>query len=275
MRFYDLETGVTATYELGLQPGYGDVTVSPGGEFMMIQHDLTSNPTDSDVDVLRLCNLAAISKVQGQPPTIDNMSIVGINAHVAASGGGQAILEVRDGTGAVRWDASAACCSSGAPVGACCTGTTCSITIQAACGGVWSAGQTCAQVGCGATPPAVDALINAPATMAVNASAPMSVVVTNSGGTAASNVQVILQSPSYQVISFASPGQGGVLGDRAGADKQVLRQPLDDGHERGRQHQPTQPPAGHIEVFAEAVDADDVLIQRQRAAAIAVIEGQG
>ncbi|MCX5689779.1 MAG: hypothetical protein NTV94_08360 [Planctomycetota bacterium] len=216
IRFYDLETGVTATHELGLQPGYGDVTVSPGGEFMMIQHDLTSNPTDSDVDVLRLCNLAAISEVQGQPPTIDNMSIVGINAHVAASSGGRAILEVRDGTGAVRWDASAACCSSGAPIGACCTGTTCSITTQAACGGVWSAGQTCSQVGCGATPPAVDALINAPATMAVNASAPMSVVVTNSGGTAASNVRVTLQSPSYQVISFASPGQGGVLGFQPG-----------------------------------------------------------
>ena len=216
IRFYDLDTGIRTTHELGLVPGYGDVTVSPGGEIMMIQHDLSANPLDSDVDVLRLCNLAIIEEVQGQPPTINDMEIEGINAHVAASSGGEALIEIRDGTSAVRWHADASCCSTGALTGACCVGTSCSITTQAACAGVWSAGLTCAQVGCGATPPNADAVINAPASMPVNAVSPMSLVVTNSGGTAASNVRITLATPSSQVMFFSAPGQGGVLGFQPG-----------------------------------------------------------
>ena len=55
-----------------------------------------------------------------------------------------------------------------------------------------------------------------------------------------------------------------MLGDGAGANEKVLRQPLDHGHQLLRYHHPAQPPAGHVEVFAEAVDADDAVIQRQR-----------
>mmetsp|Transcript_53113 Transcript_53113/g.124155 ORF Transcript_53113/g.124155 Transcript_53113/m.124155 type:complete len:405 (-) Transcript_53113:1279-2493(-) len=56
------------------------------------------------------------------------------------------------------------------------------------------------------------------------------------------------------------------LGQRGRADVEVLGQPLDAGQQRRRQHQPAQAPAGHAEVFREAVDRNDVVTQRQRGA---------
>ncbi len=57
-----------------------------------------------------------------------------------------------------------------------------------------------------------------------------------------------------------------MLGDRAGADVEVLRQAFHRLDQRLRQHQPAQAPAGHAEVFREAVDRDDVVTEGQRAA---------
>ena len=62
-------------------------------------------------------------------------------------------------------------------------------------------------------------------------------------------------------------GQCGMLGQCAGADEQVLCQPLHHAHQGRRQHQPAQAPAGHAEVLAKAVDADDLFVNRQRALA--------
>ena len=52
-----------------------------------------------------------------------------------------------------------------------------------------------------------------------------------------------------------------MLRDRAGANEQVLREPLNGLNQSGWHHQPAQAPTGHIEVFREAVDADDALAQ--------------
>ena len=52
-----------------------------------------------------------------------------------------------------------------------------------------------------------------------------------------------------------------MLGNRAGANKQVLRNAFNHGYQGVRHDQPAQPPACHIEVLAERVDADHVLTQ--------------
>ena len=62
-------------------------------------------------------------------------------------------------------------------------------------------------------------------------------------------------------------GQRGMLGQRAGADEKVLCQSFHHMHQGRRQHQPAQAPTGHTEVLAKAVDADDLLVNRQRALA--------
>ncbi len=59
-------------------------------------------------------------------------------------------------------------------------------------------------------------------------------------------------------------GQRGMLRHGARTDEEVLCQPLHDrDHGLGHDH-PAQAPARHVEVFAEAVDADDVLADRER-----------
>ena len=50
----------------------------------------------------------------------------------------------------------------------------------------------------------------------------------------------------------------------AWADEQVLRQPLDRGDHLGRNHHPADAPAGHREIFREAVDHDHVIGDLQR-----------
>ena len=69
-----------------------------------------------------------------------------------------------------------------------------------------------------------------------------------------------------------------MLGDGAGANEQVLCQPLYRGYQRRRQHQPAQAPAGHVEIFAEAVDADDLVTQAigqaQGAVAVGIVKAQ-
>ena len=65
-----------------------------------------------------------------------------------------------------------------------------------------------------------------------------------------------------------------MLRDRRRADVQVLRELLDRRDERLGQHQPAQAPAGHAEVFREAVDRDDVVAVHQRAVAEALVVAQ-
>ena len=66
-----------------------------------------------------------------------------------------------------------------------------------------------------------------------------------------------------------------MLGQGAGADKQVLRQALNHRHQRFGHHHPAQAPAGHVEVFAEAVDADDGVVDGQRGLAVVGVVAQG
>jgi hypothetical protein len=66
---------------------------------------------------------------------------------------------------------------------------------------------------------------------------------------------------SYSAGSRLEAGQRRMLRHRAGADEQVLREPLDHGHQRLGHHHPAQAPAGHVEVLGEAVDADDVVVR--------------
>ena len=65
-----------------------------------------------------------------------------------------------------------------------------------------------------------------------------------------------------------------MLRHRAGANEQVLRKPLDHRHQRIGHHQPAEPPAGHVEVFAEAVDADDLVVDGQCRLAIRIVVRQ-
>ena len=68
--------------------------------------------------------------------------------------------------------------------------------------------------------------------------------------------------------------QGRILRHGAGADEQVLGQHLYRCDQRLRHHHPTQAPARHIEVFAEAVDGDDVVTKLQGRLAKGFVIGQ-
>ena len=66
-------------------------------------------------------------------------------------------------------------------------------------------------------------------------------------------------------------GQRGVLGQRGRADGQAGGDLLDRLHHVVEHDHPAQAPAGHVEVLGEAVDDDDVVVQRQRRARLAFI----
>ncbi|MBS0196585.1 MAG: DUF11 domain-containing protein [Planctomycetes bacterium] len=209
LRFYDLVNLTSAVYDLGLLPGAGVSLVSPGGEYMIFQHDLTNNPADSDIAVLSLCSLLPLNEIHGSPPVLDNVNIVGIHARVASSGGGTATVEILDGTSAVRWTGMPACCSSGyEPLGSCCVNNNCSVTTQANCAGVWVAGASCVNSSCVPTQPDPRPAINAPSPVTVGDAIAVPITVTNMGQTAASAVVVTLTWTS-QTFSFVSASNGG------------------------------------------------------------------
>jgi hypothetical protein len=212
LRFYDLTNGDTDIVTLGLQPGAGVSRVSPGGEFLLFQHDLTNVPTDSDVIMLRMCDISAVSPISGSPPSLNDVSIPGINAIVTASTASGATMVIRNSSQQTVWTATAACCNTGGELGACCTGNTCSVTLQADCTGTWTGGVACAQSGCGSSAPVLTASITAPTNMQAASTGTIRVRITNTGGAATGNVQVRLQSPSQSFFTFASPSPAGTLG---------------------------------------------------------------
>ena len=68
--------------------------------------------------------------------------------------------------------------------------------------------------------------------------------------------------------------QGSMLGNARWADEEVLCKPLKGGCQlQGRDH-PSQAPAGHVEVLGETVDADDLVINGQRALSLLLSKGQ-
>ena len=69
-------------------------------------------------------------------------------------------------------------------------------------------------------------------------------------------------------------GQCSLLRHGAGTNEQVLCQALQHGRELLGHHQPAQAPASHVEVFAEAVDADDIVAQGQGALTELVVMAQ-
>ncbi len=71
-----------------------------------------------------------------------------------------------------------------------------------------------------------------------------------------------------QGVGFEA-GQRGLLCHAAGADEQIAGHAFQRSDERGRHDQPAQPPSGHLEVFGEAVDGDDVVARGQCGVTIA------
>jgi len=212
LRFYNLVTGAKSIYTTGLAPGTGILNVSPAGDFMVVQHDLTLNPAHNDIEVLNLCNLSAIFSIEtGFPSVMDNVTFNPFFTRVASSTSSNVNIEITDG-GNVAWSATVPCCSTGGAPGACCVVNTCSITTAADCaaqGGVFSANTTCNQISCGAAAAALDPVMSPPVSIAVNTPFTVPVSVTNTGGTVANNVRLVFVWPHSSIITFNSASNGG------------------------------------------------------------------
>ncbi|MNV47508.1 hypothetical protein D3C71_1393780 [compost metagenome] len=70
---------------------------------------------------------------------------------------------------------------------------------------------------------------------------------------------------------FREAGQGPMLGQGGRADLQAGGDLLHRGHHVLGHDHPAQAPARHVEVLREAVDDDDVVVQRQRGAGVALV----
>ena len=78
-------------------------------------------------------------------------------------------------------------------------------------------------------------------------------------------VAAIDRHPCIQLRPVAEGAKRGVLGDGGRSDEEVLGKAGDGIHQILRHHQPSQPPAGHAEIFGEAVDHQGGGLVRQSA----------
>jgi hypothetical protein len=218
LRWYNLmqagPTGIASTSQ-GLSPGVGILRVSPTGYHAWVQHDLTNTPTDSDYDLISLCagpNFGQIISNQ-VGPRLDNTTNVPI-PRVASADGSQVVIEVRNASNTLLFQATTPnCCSGGgAPTGACCINGGCIQTTQAQCSGTWTQGVACAAANC-PPPPTPRLVINmtAPATAFPLEEFDCTLTYENTGGALASNVIARHGIPSQ--LSFVSASAGGVYNE--------------------------------------------------------------
>ncbi len=218
LRWYNLnQAGLSgmASTSLGLSPGLGVLRVSPTGYHAWVQHDLTSNPTDSDYDLIDLCpgsNFGQIISNQSGP-RLDNTTNVP-TPRIASADASQVIIEARNFDNTLLFQAvSPNCCSGGsAPTGACCINGGCVQTTQAQCSSTWTQGVACAAANC-PPPPVPQLVINmtAPASAFILEEFDCTLLCQNSGGALASNVIARHTIPSQ--LTFVSASQGGVYNE--------------------------------------------------------------
>ena len=210
LRLYDLVAREMVSYDLGLLPGTGVSLVSPGGDYMVFQHDLTIGPDDSDVVVFNLCDITPLTPIVGNPPTFNNVSIVGIRARVEASGSGTATINILNGASQVMWTANPPCCSGPlAPLGSCCVNNNCSVGYQADCAGVWVENGSCVNTACVPSAPDPIGNITAPTPITVGQSITAPVSITNNGQSTAVGVVATLSWSTAQAFSLVSASNGG------------------------------------------------------------------
>ncbi|HLP83320.1 MAG TPA: hypothetical protein VK157_03135, partial [Phycisphaerales bacterium] len=213
LRWYNLnQSGLSgmSTTSLGLSPGLGVLRVSPTGFHAWVQHDLTSNPADSDYDLIDLCPGSTFGQIISNQagPRLDNTTNVP-TPRIASADATQVVIEARNFDNTLLFQAiSPNCCSGGgAPTGACCVNGGCVQTTQAQCSGTWSQGVACAAANC--PPPAVVQLsinMTAPATVVQREFFDYTITYSNDGGAPATGVVVRKIVPSG--VTFVSATNG-------------------------------------------------------------------
>lgn len=213
LRWYNLMQAGTsgmASTSLGLSPGLGVLRVSPTGYHAWVQHDLTSNPTDSDYDLIDLCpgsNFGQIISNQTGPRLNDTTNVP--TPRIASADASQVVIEARTFDNTLLFQATSAnCCSGGgAPTGACCINGGCVLTTQAQCSGTWTQGAACAVANC--PPPPVPRFVidmTAPGSVLTLEEFDCTILYQNTGGALASNTIARHGLPSQVTFVSASPG---------------------------------------------------------------------
>ncbi|CAG0951990.1 hypothetical protein PHYC_00248 [Phycisphaerales bacterium] len=216
LRWYNMNTpgpGGIGSTDQELQPGINPNTmrVSPSGYQAFVQHDLTSNPADSDFDIINLCPGPFFGDVVPNQigPPIDNYAGFPLPvASISSAGPSGVVLQMRVNS-TVVYESTVTNCCSGAPTGACCINGGCVVTIQAQCGGTWTQGATCEPTPCPPPPvPNLSVTMTGPAMVDQQAFVDYVLTCRNSGGAPAQNVVVTDQLPTE--FTFVSAGNGGV-----------------------------------------------------------------
>jgi len=218
LRWYDLTTpGSEGRGEttLGLEPGAGQIRVSPSGYQAFLQHDLTQNPADADYEIINLCpgpNFGAIVTNE-IGPQIDDYSQFPIPvARIAAADGNNVVVQMTRGSGGeVLFEAMLPnCCTTGGePLGACCVSGGCIQTTQANCDGTWTQGVACEDANCPPPPvPLLAVTMTGPSMVVQQEFVDYVLTYRNDGGLDAENVVVRDRIPT--AFTFVSAGQGGV-----------------------------------------------------------------
>ena len=217
LRWYDLTTpGLTgmATTSMGLQPGTGQIRVSPSGYQALIQHDLTNNAADSDWTMINLCPGPDFGQPIGNQAGLpindwDNFPLpVGV---IAASSASDVTVQMTEGPGGpVIFQATVPnCCASGTdPMGACCVSGGCVMTVQSQCSGTWNPGVACQDADCPPPPVAVlSVTMTGPASVVQRGMIDYVLTYSNTGGASASGVTVRDRLPNG--VTFVSASDGG------------------------------------------------------------------
>jgi uncharacterized repeat protein (TIGR01451 family) len=215
LRWYNLNqvgTAGMAQTELGLSPGVGALRVSPSGYQAFVQHDLTSNPTDSDYDMINLCPGPTFGTVISNQigPRLDNVTGSVLTARIATATTSQVVVEAINLSNVVLYRSSVpnCCAGGGAPTGACCVNGGCVVTAQALCDGTWSQGVSCTAANCPPPPIAqVQVAMTGPAQVFQRGFIDYTITYANAGGASATNVVVTSRVPSQ--LTFISASNGG------------------------------------------------------------------
>ncbi len=212
LRVYDLNVpGPSGRAMVTLQEGWEPpIRVAQSGTACFIKHDLTSSPLDADYTLIDLCPGASF----GQPIfTADNVA-GDVRASVAAAASASLTYLVTDDGATAFQNTFPDCVATPGPVlGSCCVDNTCIQTTQAACSGTWTANASCTANPCGPPPtPILSLSASAPATVQALNPYSYSIIATNSGMLAATNVTVQIVAPSGVNFVSQSGGDAGSSG---------------------------------------------------------------
>jgi uncharacterized repeat protein (TIGR01451 family) len=234
-----------ATIDL-LHPGIGTTTVARSGNYVLMQHDLDSVPTNSDWALIDLCPATFGQLLTGPGFPFNDLSGPPVVASITSVSAGTLDLLATDGDGHTFAETLPDCLAASAPLGSCCVadgcvqatqvecaalmgawqqggsctpspcagvigacclpGYVCTQLPQSLCSGTWTSGQPCGLATC--PRPLVSLAVVAPASVPERSVFTISVTVRNDGNVAASNVVVTVPIPTGG--NFVSATQGGV-----------------------------------------------------------------